>query len=198
MARVIRPDEKYTAHNISYALQNVVLCWEMPLFAWMNYYSFPWTDFDDSRLSSRLTFIVAVRDAIGTKDIWYDAYSTFIAMPIDRSPAQNHLIDIWADSEEYEITERTPFRPNRGSIYSEDTKSLQFSDPSSEDEKDFEAGRRMIYGDFNFPVIHEDPRFAAPPNVINEQSIHVNEFNRRLQGFKKTTTKCFILLTYSF
>jgi hypothetical protein len=119
-------------------------------------------------------------------------------MPLARSPANNYVIDIWADNEEYEITESTPFRPTSGSIYNEDTKSLEFSDPCPEDEKDFEISRRLIYGDFNFPVIHEDPRFAAPPNVINEQSIHVNEFNRRLRGLEKNTTKCFTVLIISF
>lgn len=189
-AGYVRPEEDYSAHNISYALQNCLLCWEMPFFAWMHYYSFPWTDYDCSRLSSRLSLTFAIRDALGMKDIMYDTYSTFYAAP-QRSVTHERepLMSIWDDDEP--VNERTPIRQCLTSYNESDRTSLEFPDPCNEDERDFEAGRRLIYGDFNFPVIHEDPRFSAPPVVLSERSNHINDYTKRLEGQQTSNSKKF-------
>jgi Organic solute transporter Ostalpha len=179
-AGIIKSDTEYSANNMSLALQDVILCLEMPLFSWMHYYAFPWTDYDDSRLSSRLSFLYAVRDALGLKDIVHDTYATFVAAPPRKTPTRPPLRDLWDDNEEFD--EETPIRNYGFASYNDTAPVLQFDDPDSEDEKDYDACKRLAYGDFKFPVISEDARFSAPPNVLNEVTGHISDYTSRLKG----------------
>ncbi|KAI8930164.1 hypothetical protein BC831DRAFT_440712, partial [Entophlyctis helioformis] len=43
------------------ALQDIFICFEMPFFALAHMRAFPWTDYDDSRLSSRVTLRHAIK-----------------------------------------------------------------------------------------------------------------------------------------
>jgi hypothetical protein len=177
-------DSAYSASSTSLALQDLILCLEMPIFAWMHYYSFPWTDYNDSRLSSRLSFIYAVRDVIGFKDVLYDTYVTFIQIPRRLSNNnETQIIDIWADDA---LDEEAPMLGGSWiDNFREDSHiavELEFSDPDEEEEMDYESARRLEFGDFNFPVIHSDPRFSAPPNVQIEISNLASDFTNQLEG----------------
>jgi hypothetical protein len=164
--------EEYGANNISLALQDALLCYEMPLFAWMHYYAFPWTDYDDRRLSSRLTISCAIRDSLGFKDILHDAYTTFIKKPSFYPQEQHVEEDLWADDDEGMDEFRPLVRPSLA-FSNEPTISLHFDDPTADEDAEYNAAKRLVYGDYNFPVIHEDPNFSYPPNIqqhIDEES----------------------------
>ncbi|KAI8915830.1 organic solute transporter Ostalpha-domain-containing protein [Gorgonomyces haynaldii] len=172
----------YSPNNISLALQDIILCFEMPLFAWMHYHAFPWTDYDDSRLSSRLKFWYAVKDALGIRDIFIDTYLTFSS-----SPARSLNIPEWGE-------ETSPIRrrANHYGIFlpdDPDRMSLDFSDPEPEEDADYAASKRLVYGDFNFPVIHDD--YGHPPNVQETIVQHMNDIRQLINGTKVDRRKEF-------
>lgn len=73
----ITGNETYSTNNMALAIQDLLITLEMPFFAIYHAYAFPWTDYDDSRLSSRLLLNWAFKDALGVKDIIQDAYHVF-------------------------------------------------------------------------------------------------------------------------
>lgn len=156
-------DGEYSVNNISQAVQDALLCIEMPIFGWMHWYAFPWTDYEDKRLSSRLQLQFAIRDALGIKDIIFDTKVTF----------------------------RNLFFTSRGHIYLEDDELIPFRDQSVEthyntqhcpiefeidasEEEDYRSSRSLVYGDFRFPVIHDDWRH--PPDIQLVLNRNANEF----------------------
>ncbi|KAK6099191.1 hypothetical protein MT418_8444 [Batrachochytrium dendrobatidis] len=209
-------DKEYSANNIALALQDTILCFEMPFFAWLHFYAFPWTDYDDRRLSSRVTLRYAVRDALGIKDLIQDTYFTFVdppdftrplRHPTHRSWAETHTVAHWIEDDEDGLpssyygqqsasyssssilaarSERQHIGPSRqGKLYLEsddetDMTPLEFLDPDDEEEIDYAQSRELMFGDFNFPVVHEDPRYQHPPQVRRIIEQHATDFNAQV------------------
>lgn len=154
-------DGAYSKNNIAQALQDALLCLEMPLFAWMHWYAFPWTDYEDSRLSSRLKFTYAIRDCLGIQDIIYDTQTTF-----------SNLLQPWMGNNHIRLEddEIEPLNSRRFGRYMIDEIPLNFElDPA--EEEDYHASRNLVYGDFHFPVIHDG--YLHPPvvqTVINKNA----------------------------
>lgn len=70
--------EGYTPDNLAAAIQDFLICVEMPAFAIAHWYAFSWQDFADSRISSaRMPVWYAVRDAFGIRDLIQDSKETF-------------------------------------------------------------------------------------------------------------------------
>lgn len=70
--------EGYTPDNLSAAIQDFLICIEMPAFAIAHWYAFSWHDFADNRISSaRMPVWFAVRDAFGIRDLIEDSKETF-------------------------------------------------------------------------------------------------------------------------
>ncbi|KAI8833743.1 organic solute transporter Ostalpha-domain-containing protein [Chytridium lagenaria] len=67
-------EEKYSANNIATALQDLLILLEIVPLAFLHWHAFPWEDYDDSRLSSRIALPHAIRDVFGIKDIVQDYY----------------------------------------------------------------------------------------------------------------------------
>lgn len=68
----------YTRDNLAAAIQDFLICIEMPIFAVVHWYAFSWHDFaDNSILSARMPLGRALRDAFGTKDLIEDSKETF-------------------------------------------------------------------------------------------------------------------------
>ncbi|OAQ96556.1 hypothetical protein LLEC1_07530, partial [Akanthomyces lecanii] len=68
----------YTRDNLAAAIQDFLICIEMPIFAVVHWYAFSWYDFaDNSILSARMPLSRALRDAFGTKDLIQDSKETF-------------------------------------------------------------------------------------------------------------------------
>lgn len=68
----------YTPDNLAVAIQDALICMEMPIFAAAHWYAFSWHDFaDNSVASARMPVLYAVRDALGPKDLIEDSKETF-------------------------------------------------------------------------------------------------------------------------
>lgn len=68
----------YTPDNIAAAIQNALICFEMPAFAIAHWYAFSWHDYADVTISSaRMPVWYAFRDAFGIRDLIEDTKETF-------------------------------------------------------------------------------------------------------------------------
>lgn len=76
---VIPDDVKgYTPDNIAAAIQDALICLEMPAFAIGHWYAFSWHDYADASISAaRLPVKYALRDAFGIRDLIEDTKETF-------------------------------------------------------------------------------------------------------------------------
>lgn len=71
--------EGYTPDNIAAAIQDFLICIEMPAFAIAHWYAFSWHDFADNRIASaRMPVRYAARDAFGIRDLIQDSKETFL------------------------------------------------------------------------------------------------------------------------
>lgn len=68
----------YTADNLAAAIQDALICCEMPLFAMSHWYAFSWHDYADITISAaRMPVKYALRDAFGIRDLIEDTKETF-------------------------------------------------------------------------------------------------------------------------
>ncbi|TVY78426.1 Transmembrane protein 184-like protein [Lachnellula suecica] len=68
----------YTADNLAAAIQDALICIEMPIFAIGHWYAFSWHDYADVTISAaRMPVWYAVRDAFGVRDLIEDTKETF-------------------------------------------------------------------------------------------------------------------------
>lgn len=68
----------YSPDNLAAAIQDALICFEMPLFAMSHWYAFSWHDYADATISSaRMPVKFAVRDAFGVGDLIQDSKETF-------------------------------------------------------------------------------------------------------------------------
>ena len=68
----------YTADNLAAAIQDALICIEMPLFAISHWYAFSWKDYADVTISAaRMPVKFAMRDAFGPRDLIEDTKATF-------------------------------------------------------------------------------------------------------------------------
>jgi len=68
----------YSADNLAAAIQDALICFEMPIFALAHWYAFSWHDYADKTISdARMPVSYALRDAFGPKDLIEDAKETF-------------------------------------------------------------------------------------------------------------------------
>ena len=70
--------EDYTADNLAVAIQDALICIEMPIFAIAHWYAFSWHDYADVTISAaRMPVLYALRDAFGIRDLIEDTKETF-------------------------------------------------------------------------------------------------------------------------
>ena len=68
----------YTSDNLAAAIQDALICIEMPLFAVSHWYAFSWHDYADVTISAaRMPVKFALRDAFGARDLIEDTKETF-------------------------------------------------------------------------------------------------------------------------
>ncbi|KAL1953968.1 hypothetical protein VTO42DRAFT_1884 [Malbranchea cinnamomea] len=68
----------YTPDNLAAAIQDSLICFEMPVFALTHWYAFSWHDYADSSISAaRMPVKYALRDAFGIRDLIEDSKMTF-------------------------------------------------------------------------------------------------------------------------
>ncbi|KAI1331002.1 DUF300-domain-containing protein [Xylariaceae sp. FL0255] len=69
---------EYTPDNLAAAIQDALICIEMPAFAVAHWYAFSWHDYaDDTVSSARMPVKYALRDAFGVVDLIEDSKETF-------------------------------------------------------------------------------------------------------------------------
>jgi hypothetical protein len=74
------PDDvpEYSPDNLAAAIQDALICIEMPAFALAHWYAFSWHDYADNTVSSaRMPVKYALRDAFGVVDLIEDSKETF-------------------------------------------------------------------------------------------------------------------------
>ena len=171
-------DEPYSEDNVALAYQDALLCLEMPLFAWMHWYAFPWTDYKDTRLSSRLQVYYAFRDCIGYQDIIYDTKQAFpdLCDPCacltsfffpSRRRGPIHLEEDESSTGDLVAPLRRDAGYARYGIHDPlsreaEEKALEFI-LDDQEEEEYRVARHLVFGDYNFPVIHE--AWRHPPDV---------------------------------
>ncbi|RDA83454.1 hypothetical protein CP532_1818 [Ophiocordyceps camponoti-leonardi (nom. inval.)] len=70
--------EGYTRDNLAAAIQDALICLEMPAFAVAHWYAFSWHDFANNNiLSARMPLNYALKDAFGARDLIQDSKDTF-------------------------------------------------------------------------------------------------------------------------
>ena len=70
--------EGYTPDNLAAAIQDALICVEMPIFAVAHWYAFSWHDYADVTISAaRMPVWFAIRDAFGIRDLIEDTKETF-------------------------------------------------------------------------------------------------------------------------
>lgn len=70
--------EGYSSDNLAAAIQDALICCEMPIFAVAHWYAFSWHDFADNTISAaRMPVKYAARDAFGIVDLIEDTKETF-------------------------------------------------------------------------------------------------------------------------
>lgn len=68
----------YTPDNLAAAIQDALICLEMPIFAVSHWYAFSWHDYADITISAaRMPVKYALRDTFGVRDLIEDARETF-------------------------------------------------------------------------------------------------------------------------
>ncbi|KAF2817038.1 DUF300-domain-containing protein [Mytilinidion resinicola] len=68
----------YTPDNLAAAIQDALICFEMPVFAAAHWYAFSWHDYADDTISAaRMPVKFALRDAFGPRDLIEDTKETF-------------------------------------------------------------------------------------------------------------------------
>lgn len=68
----------FSADNLAAAIQDSLVCFEMPIFAIAHWYAFSWHDYADSSISAaRMPVKYAVRDSFGIRDLIEDTKETF-------------------------------------------------------------------------------------------------------------------------
>lgn len=67
----------YTPDNLAAAIQDSLICFEMPIFALTHWYAFSWHDYADPTISAaRMPVKYAIRDAFGIRDLIEDTKMT--------------------------------------------------------------------------------------------------------------------------
>lgn len=68
----------YSPDNLAAAIQDSLICFEMPIFAITHWYAFSWHDYADRSISAaRMPVKYALRDAFGIRDLIEDTKMTF-------------------------------------------------------------------------------------------------------------------------
>jgi hypothetical protein len=75
---------EYNADNLAAAIQDALICFEMPFFAIAHWYAFSWRDYADRTISdARMPIRFALRDAFGPRDLIEDCKETFSGTKYD-------------------------------------------------------------------------------------------------------------------
>ncbi|CEP08279.1 hypothetical protein [Parasitella parasitica] len=168
------------AEHISVAIQDFLVCIEMVPFAIAHSFSFSWEDYFDQNVhSARMPIRKAIQDSFGLKDVMMDTLDTlkgsgFSYRSFEPSEGVPHMGSsrnsrIMAGLRYSNITTKKRWlepaptsrfinsgRGMNDEIDDDDgSEPLEFDEPNSSDEMEalYKASRKMVFGDYNYPVI---------------------------------------------
>ncbi|KAI8349949.1 organic solute transporter Ostalpha-domain-containing protein [Choanephora cucurbitarum] len=169
------------SEHISVAIQDFLVCLEMVPFAIGHAYSFSYTDYFDRIVhSARMPIRKAISDSFGIKDVLMDTLDTlqgdrFSYRSFEPSEGVPHIGSsrtsrIMAGLRYSNMTAKKHWlgpaptsrflnssgRGMNEEVYiDDDHEPLEFEDPQSDDEMEklYQASRKMMFGDYNYPVI---------------------------------------------
>ncbi|KAI7888134.1 organic solute transporter Ostalpha-domain-containing protein [Mucor mucedo] len=168
------------SEHISVAIQDFLVCIEMVPFAIAHSFSFSYEDYFDQNVhSARMPVRRAIRDSFGLKDVVMDTLDTlngsgFNYRAFEPSEGVPHMGSsrtsrIMAGLRYSNMTTKKHWLEpaptsrflnssrgmNEESMAEMDSEPLEFEDPDPHDEMEilFAASRKMVFGDYNYPVI---------------------------------------------
>lgn len=174
------PDEgqNYRADNLAVAIQDALICFEMPAFAILHWYAFSWKDYADTTISAaRLPVKYALRDAFGPCDLVQDAKETFAGSQYEyrHFDADN---DILAHEESHQRTARLMQgmrygRSGKGKYWipkpGQNDSNTPLLHPGSDDEESVSPSRGSEYAHARYGTTSHDlvDDFAPDPEDEN-------------------------------
>ncbi|KAI9364750.1 organic solute transporter Ostalpha-domain-containing protein [Pilaira anomala] len=166
--------------HVSIAIQDFLVCIEMVPFAIAHSFSFSYEDYFDQNVhSARMPVRRAIRDSFGLKDVMMDTLDTLrgsgfsyrsfepsegvphmgssrtsrimAGLRYSNMTTKKHWIEPAPTSRFLNISRGM----NEETVANEDSEPLEFQDPDSSDEMEilYAASRKMVFGDYNYPVI---------------------------------------------
>ncbi|KAG6991381.1 hypothetical protein G7Y79_00052g087210 [Physcia stellaris] len=183
----------YSPDNLAAAIQDAMICFEMPIFAIAHWYAFSWRDYADVTISAaRMPVKFALRDAFGPRDLIEDTKETFGGSSYGyRSFDTGDNVLAHEDSESrtarlMEGMSRTPLLvdhigASRATTMSYSKTGRPGDDDRSpyveethldpEDERLFSSAKVLEFGDWNYPVItahvpSAEQWFGSHPQLI--------------------------------
>ena len=118
----------YSQDNLAAAIQDALICCEMPIFAIAHWYAFSWHDYADDTISAaRLPVKHALRDAFGPVDLWQDTKETFTG-----GRYEYRAFDARDDVLTHEASESRVARMREGMRYSRGGKGKYWLPPPGE------------------------------------------------------------------
>ena len=123
----------------------------------------------------------AIRDCLGFKDIIFDTQQAFpdLCNPLALCLPSRGRIRLIEDEEAPLLESSGGFRRY---VLRNQATAVEFELDAVEEEE-YEAARRLVFGDFRFPVIHEDWRH--PPQVQNIIDGNAARFYENLNGSRE-------------
>ncbi|RUS26519.1 organic solute transporter Ostalpha-domain-containing protein [Jimgerdemannia flammicorona] len=173
-----------SSEHLAVAIQDFLICLEMIPFAVAHSYAFSYEDYVNTTIhSARMQIFYAIRDSVGLKDVVQDTidtlggtrfnYRTFepsegvpymgssrtsrimAGLRYSASGASKRWVEPAPRTRYYQPPSDYLHRPD-----DDDEDALEFDDPNPQDEVEafYEASRKMMFGDYNFPIVD----FRAP------------------------------------
>lgn len=167
--------------HLSAALQDTLICMEMPLFALAHMYAFSFKDYVEpaKRLAGRMPFLYALRDSFGPGDVFSDTVSTIHGTGYSYERYEPSNDDVVHHAYAYTRRSRAGLRYAQGgrSKYWVDEETPLFSDSRTrshyttmqnppleedtflspreleEDDRLYNLSRKLIFGDYRYPCI---------------------------------------------
>lgn len=172
----------YTPDNIARAIQDVLICFELPGFAIAHWYAFSWRDYADDTISAaRMPINHAFRDSFGIRDLIEDSKLTFRGKSyqyrlfdpsetVMSHPESTAGVARMLDGLRYERGGKGKYwipQPTSGTATPSSRTSLLNSQPGPSNQSRVPRGENATYGAMNEPDENsEDERLFASARAL--------------------------------
>jgi hypothetical protein len=171
--------DQYSPDNLAAAIQDALICCEMPIFAISHWYAFSWQDYADATISAaRMPVRYAIRDAFGIRDLIEDTKETLSGNKYEyrQFDSGDNVIAHEESSSRVarmmqgmryerggkgkywipkpgEVSSRTPLLSQSGSASQQNLRygdgAFEGTDIDQEEERLYAKARSLVFGDWN-------------------------------------------------